>query len=59
MTRNVKKFKDFQKFFQKYLLKNFGKKCPDYCSDCVMCRVWRTYEDFTALVAEIEELEKN
>ena len=38
------------KQFRKYLLKTFGEKCPDYEPGCVVCAVWRLYDDLKASI---------
>ena len=30
---------------KKQLLKDFGKKCKEYCFGCAVCGVWRAYEE--------------
>jgi hypothetical protein len=38
------------KQFKKYLLKEYGEMCHDYCWDCIVCRVWRLYEDLEGFI---------
>ena len=36
--------------FEKYLLKNYGKKCKKYAIGCMTCQVWRMYEDLDKFI---------
>ncbi len=54
----VKKAKEFLKWYKKFLEKNYGKKCKDYCWDCVVCRSWRVYEDFEGFWDNYETVSK-
>jgi len=38
------------KQFKKYLIKEYGEMCHDYCWDCIVCRVWRVYEDLEGFI---------
>ena len=46
------------KQFKKWILKNIGKKCPDYCWDCIVCRTWRLYDDLEAYEDYMKILDK-
>lgn len=58
MQRDIQKIKEFKKFFKQYLVKNYGKKCPDRCLGCIACDVWKIYEDFELLINDIKCWEK-
>lgn len=58
MKKGIQRLKEFRKFFKKFITKNYGKKCRDYCFSCPVCRVWRIYEDFDSWVEDVEDLEK-
>jgi len=53
----IQKFREFRSFFKRFLKKNYGEKCSDYCFDCVVCRSWRIYEDFDSWVDDKVALE--
>ncbi len=38
------------KKFKKWLEKNVGKNCRDYCWDCFVCRSWRLYDEIASYV---------
>lgn len=58
MKSDLKKIKEFRKFLKKFILKEYGRKCPDYVFDCVVCRVWRVYDDFNSWADDVGDLEK-
>ena len=35
---------DFKKL-EKWIIKNWGKKCKDFLATCSVCQIWRIYED--------------
>lgn len=55
MNKDFQKIQEFKKFFKKFLLKHYGKKCSDYCFGCINCQVWKTYEEFEALIESIKD----
>ena len=57
MTKDIQKIKEFKKFFKSFLVKNYGKKCPDRCLGCICCNVWKIYEDFELMVDDIDDWE--
>jgi len=57
MNKNIQKFEEFRKFFKKFILRNYGERCPDYCSDCVVCKIWQVYKDFESLTDNLIDLE--
>ena len=58
MHKDIQRIKDFKKFFKNYLIRNYGKKCPDRCLGCIVCEVWKIYEDFELLADDIGLWEK-
>ena len=44
------------KQFKKYLIKNYGEMCHDFCWSCVLCRTWRVFEDLEGFMENDEEL---
>jgi hypothetical protein len=38
------------KQFKKYLIKNYGEMCHDYCWDCIVCRVWKVFDDLEGMI---------
>jgi len=47
--------KKLVKEIKKAIIKDFGKKCPDYNSDCATCIAWQTYEKLKELLELSEE----
>jgi len=44
--KNVKKeFKQQDKILKKWLEKNYGKRCLDYCKECIVCAKWRLFDE--------------
>lgn len=33
------------KWLKNRIEKLFGKRCPDFCEDCIVCSVWQFYDD--------------
>jgi len=42
MKSEIRKFKEFQKWFDKYIKKNYGKKCPEFNWHCHSCHAFFT-----------------
>lgn len=38
MQKELEKLKKFRKFFKRLIIENCGKKCCDYCFNCIICR---------------------
>jgi hypothetical protein len=36
----------FQKDMKSYILRNYGKKCSEFCITCACCVAWHTYDMF-------------
>lgn len=46
------------KEFKKWLNKEVGKRCKDYCWECFICRSWRLYDDMEGYQWINKELDK-
>jgi hypothetical protein len=46
------------KLFRKWILREIGKKCPDYSYDCIVCRTWRLFEELEAYDGFMTVLDK-
>jgi len=57
MKREIKKLKEFRKWFDKYILRNFGKKCSDFVWSCPVCRAYFAKEIFDDLIEDLIETE--
>lgn len=43
--KQVKKdFKQQNKTLKRWLEKNYGKRCRDYCKECILCTKWRLFD---------------
>lgn len=56
--REIKKLKDFQKWFGKFIEKGYGKKCPDFTWSCPVCHAYFVKELFDDFVNDIVETKK-
>ena len=32
------------KVLEKWVIRNYGKRCPDYEKDCACCKAWKCYD---------------
>jgi len=32
------------KVLEKWIIKNYGKRCPDYEKECVVCKKWKLFD---------------
>ena len=53
----IEKFEEFRKWFNPYILKNFGKKCPDFTWNCPACRAYFAKEVFNDFVEDLIEMD--
>lgn len=44
LRKDSKKIKPILGRVEKYLLKHYGKRCPDYSHFCHACQVWHAYD---------------
>lgn len=58
MKKEIKKLKDFQKWFNKYISRNFGKKCKGFVWNCPACHANFIKEMFNDFVNDIAETDK-
>ena len=57
----IKKFKEFRKWFGKYISNNYGKKCPDFTWSCPVCHAYFVkgiFDDFVEDSIETENWNK-
>lgn len=33
-----------------WLKKYYGSRCPDYCKDCIVCKIWRAWDEFVKTI---------
>ena len=57
MKKEIKKLKDFKNWFNKYISRNFGEKCPDFTWGCAACRANFVKELFDDFVNDLIETE--
>lgn len=57
MKREIKKLKEFRKWFDRYIRRNFGKKCPDFVWSCPVCRAYFLNEVFDDFIEDLIETE--
>ncbi len=58
MQKDIKKLKEFEKWFNKFIEKNYGEKCPDFNWNCPTCHahfVKILLDDFIEDVVETEK----
>ena len=53
MEKEIEKIKEFQKWFDKYIIKNFGKKCTDFTWGCHTCHAHFVKEIFDDFIEEL------
>jgi len=58
MEKDTKKLKKFQKWLNKYIKRNFGKKCTNFVWNCPVCRAYFVKELFDDFVNDSIETEK-
>ena len=58
MKRDTEKFKEFVKWLKPYILKNWGKRCIEYEMTCLLCQVWRTYDQVKSMAWHLKDLDK-
>mgnify|MGYP001612764416 CR=1 FL=1 len=39
-----KEFKEQNKILEKWMIKNYGRRCPDYEKDCIVCKKWKLFD---------------
>ena len=58
MKKEIKKLKEFKKWFDRYILRNFGKKCTDFTWNCPTCHAHFVKEIFNDFVDDLTETEE-
>ena len=58
MEKEIKKFKEFKKWFGRYILKNYGEKCSDFVWSCPACHAHFVKDLFNDFVNDLVETEK-
>ena len=58
MGKDIKKLKEFQKWFDRFVKRNYGKKCPDFTWNCSVCQAYFVKELFDDFVEDLIETEK-
>ena len=53
----IKKLKEFRRWFGKYISRNFGKKCSDFTWDCSVCHAYFVKDLFDDFVENLIDLE--
>jgi len=58
MKKEIKKLKEFRKWFDKYIKRNYGKKCSTFVWNCPACHAHFVREVFDDFVDDIIATEK-
>ena len=58
MKKDIKKLKEFQKWFNVFVKKSYGKKCSDFTWDCPVCHAYFVKELFNDFVKDLIETEE-
>ncbi|MEK6828618.1 MAG: hypothetical protein AABY15_00695 [Nanoarchaeota archaeon] len=37
-------FKNQNKILERWVIKNYGKRCSDYEKECVVCKKWKLFD---------------
>jgi len=48
---------DFKKF-KRFIIENYGERCSKYELRCIVCVLWRIYDDLVCIDEEIREIEE-
>jgi len=38
--------------FKKYAAEMYGRRCESFDADCVCCKLWKTFDEVTDIVAK-------
>jgi len=57
MKREINKLKTFRKWFDKFIIRNYGKKCREFEWDCPCCRANFVKESFSSFVDNLIDTE--
>ena len=58
MKKEVKKLKEFQRWFDKFIERNYGKKCREFVWDCPSCHAYFVKEILDDFINDLIETEK-
>jgi len=58
MEKDIKKLKEFQKWFNVFVKKSYGKKCSDFTWGCPVCHAYFVKELFDDFVEDLVGTEK-
>ena len=57
MKREINKLKTFRKWFDKFIKRNYGKKCPDFVWNCACCHANFVKDAFGSFVDDLIDTE--
>jgi|GEM_PF-5330323 len=58
MSNALRKLTASQKWFQKFINREFGKKCSDFEWECVVCRAHLTNDLLSGFVKDVLDTER-
>lgn len=58
MNPSVKKLRDFKSWFGRYIIRSYGKKCPDFTWSCAVCHAHAVKTVFDDLVDDAVSTER-
>jgi hypothetical protein len=58
MGKDITKLKEFQKWFDSFVKRNYGKKCREFTWNCPLCHAYFVKELFDDFVDDLVETEK-
>lgn len=58
MKKEIKKLREFQKWFDKFIKRGYGKKCGDFTWGCAVCHAYFVKELFDDFIDDLVETEK-
>lgn len=58
MDKDLKKLEEFRKWFNGYVVKGYGKKCPDFAWNCPACHAHFVQAAFGDFVEDVIATEK-
>ena len=48
IIKQIKELKKWMKrqnkIIENWFIRNYGKKCPDYDKDCIVCKQWKLFD---------------
>ena len=58
MKKDIGKLKEFRRWFNKFIKKNYGKKCSDFTWSCSVCHAYFVKDLFDDFIEDTIETEK-